>query len=76
MSSTTSTKISLAAAVKKTFALPDNVNALPPLELSITLRDIVPTELLKVPVPISQLVPSSIVYRTVSPFVMPAAEND
>jgi hypothetical protein len=68
--------MSTEVAVKNTCALPDNVNALPPPELSMTLRDIVPTELLRVPVPISQLVPSSIVYRTVSPSAMPAAEND
>ena len=47
--------------VRNTSALPDRVSKLPPLELSVTLRAIVPTELLIVPVPISQLLPSSIV---------------
>ena len=54
-------RMSSAAAVMNTRALPDKLIADPELELSIGLRDNVVPEAVYVPAPISQFVPSSIV---------------
>jgi hypothetical protein len=66
--------MSEAAAVTKTTALPDRFNALPEFELSLTVRLSNIPELVYWPWPISQALPSSsIVYRTWSPSLTPAA---
>ena len=73
MFATVAIPISSDAAVTKTTALPDKSIALPELLLSLTVRVSVPA-LLNVPVPISKLlVPSSIVYRKISPVLAPAS---